>query len=124
MNELARQEILDRYEAHSARFDRMATLHARRYGDSVAAGSDERVQVARKPASAAAPRRREGVVLTRRERQILALLADGLTTPEMAANLCITEFTVKSHVKNLSLKLGARNRHHTVALALRRGLVE
>jgi DNA-binding NarL/FixJ family response regulator len=56
--------------------------------------------------------------LTRREREILDELMLGLDNKAIAARLCISEETVKSHVKAVFRKLGARDRAHAVALAV------
>jgi DNA-binding NarL/FixJ family response regulator len=60
-------------------------------------------------------------VLTERERVVLALLADGFTTGEIAQRLSLSQHTVRSRVKVILAKLGARNREHAVALAIRGG---
>ncbi len=62
--------------------------------------------------------------LTRRQRQILQLLADGESTTFAARELGLSEETVKTHTKNAVARLGARNRTHAVAIALRECLVE
>ena len=59
--------------------------------------------------------------LTSRERTVLALLADGFTTGEIAQHLSLSQHTVRSRVKAILAKLGARNREHAVALAIRGG---
>jgi DNA-binding NarL/FixJ family response regulator len=56
--------------------------------------------------------------LSRREREVLEELMLGLDNKAIAARLCIAEDTVKSHVKAIFRKLGARDRAHAVALAL------
>jgi DNA-binding NarL/FixJ family response regulator len=53
--------------------------------------------------------------LTSRERQVLALIDDGLSNKEIAAQLCIELSTVKNHVHNLLEKLGARGRGEAAA---------
>jgi DNA-binding NarL/FixJ family response regulator len=61
--------------------------------------------------------------LTMRERQVLELLAEGLSNKGIAARLAISDQTVKFHVASLSGKLGAANRTDAVRRAVRRGLV-
>jgi two-component system, NarL family, response regulator len=59
--------------------------------------------------------------LTERERIVLVLLADGLTTVEVAERLSVSEHTVRSRIKAALTKLGARNREHAIAIAIREG---
>ena len=59
--------------------------------------------------------------VSRREREVLDLVAQGLTTEEVAQRLQISAVTVRSHVQNAIEKLGAHNRVHAVVLALRAG---
>ena len=61
--------------------------------------------------------------LTRREREILALLADGLGNKAIAARLGISDHTVKAHVGAIFDKLHVGTRAEAVALGLRLGLV-
>ena len=61
--------------------------------------------------------------LTARERQVLALLAEGLPNKGIAAALDISDQTVKFHVAAIIGKLGASNRTDAVRRAVRRGLV-
>jgi len=62
--------------------------------------------------------------LTERERHVLALLLEGLSDQEVATGLSIALTTVETHVRNISLKLGARTRIHLGVLATRAGLHE
>ena len=62
--------------------------------------------------------------LTRRQRQILQLLADGGSTTVAAESLQVSEETVRTHTKNILARLEARNRAHAVAIGLRESLIE
>jgi DNA-binding CsgD family transcriptional regulator len=55
--------------------------------------------------------------LTTREREVLGLMAAGLTNPAIAERLVISEDTVKTHVKHVLRKLGAANRAKAIAMA-------
>jgi DNA-binding NarL/FixJ family response regulator len=57
--------------------------------------------------------------LSPREREVLDMLASGLTSQEIAARLVLSPQTVQTHVRNLVRRLGARNRVHALAIALR-----
>lgn len=61
--------------------------------------------------------------LTRREMQVLELLADGMSNKAIGSRLGISDETVKFHLVAIFGKLGASNRTDAVRLALRRGLV-
>jgi len=61
--------------------------------------------------------------LTPREREVLALMVDGLSNPEIADRLVVTRSTAKAHVSNILSKLGVSNRAEAVALALKHKLV-
>jgi DNA-binding NarL/FixJ family response regulator len=61
--------------------------------------------------------------LSRREREVLELLADGLGTPEMAARMFLGESTVKTYVTRLYQKLGVDNRTQAVLAGVRSGLL-
>jgi DNA-binding NarL/FixJ family response regulator len=64
-----------------------------------------------------------GATLTARERDVLRLLADGLSNEETAKRLFISPETVRTHVQKSMAKLGARTRVEAVATALRRSLI-
>lgn len=64
-----------------------------------------------------------GAPLTPREREILALLADGRSAPEIAGELYLSQTTVKTHLRNVYDKLGVSDRAAAVAQAMRRGLL-
>ena len=64
-----------------------------------------------------------GVRLTGREYDVLTLLAQGLQLEEIAARLGIGSETVRTHVRKASERLGAANRTHAVAIAIRRKLI-
>ena len=62
--------------------------------------------------------------LTSREREVLSLLADGLSTKQIATELVITPRTIGTHVQSIFSKLGVHSRAQAVALAHRGGLAE
>ena len=64
-----------------------------------------------------------GVDLTFREHEVLALLCQRLTDPEIAARLFVSPRTASSHVANVLGKLGAANRREAASFAARHRLV-
>ena len=62
--------------------------------------------------------------LTTRELEILRLMVAGESNPDIAAKLFVSRSTVKFHVSNILMKLGAATRTEAVSIALHKGLVE
>ncbi|MHA6624173.1 response regulator [Pseudonocardia sichuanensis] len=95
-------------------------------GDALLAPSITRRMIerfaARRPATRRDAQRLAG--LTARERDVLRLIARGLSNAEVAADLVIAEETVKSHVGRLFAKLALRDRAQAVVFAYESGLVE
>jgi DNA-binding CsgD family transcriptional regulator len=61
----------------------------------------------------------KGASLTRREREIVALVAEVMTNKEIAEDLCISQATVRTHLTSIFLKLGVRNRLRLIVYAYR-----
>ncbi len=73
-------------------------------------------------------RRQDGMseperIITKREEEVLQLIADGCSTPEVAENLYISQKTVKNHLASIYQKLDARDRTQAVLRAVRMGIV-
>jgi len=109
--------------------DLLAAIRAVHAGDAVVAPSTTRrlldhflAAPSAPRASGAADRRLESV--TEREREVLGLIARGLSNPEIAADLVVSEATVKTHVSRLLAKTVSRDRVHLVLLAFEAGLVD
>ena len=62
--------------------------------------------------------------LSERERQVLEMIAEGMSAPEIGRRLYLSTATVKSHLQSLYEKLGVSDRAAAVAAAMRRGLLE
>ena len=72
----------------------------------------------------AAPRSAVDAVLTEREREVLALVAEGLTNREIGSRLFISAKTASVHLSNLMAKLNVSSRTEAVTVAQRRGLLD
>ena len=64
-----------------------------------------------------------GLDLTEREREVLALMVEGLNNVQIAGRLTVSPSTIKSHVSNILAKLGVASRTEAVTLALRNNIV-
>jgi DNA-binding NarL/FixJ family response regulator len=62
-----------------------------------------------------------GAALTRREREVIQLIALGGTGPDIAQELFLSHDTVRTHVRNAMMKTGARTRAQLVAIMMREG---
>lgn len=69
------------------------------------------------------PATEEERLITKREEEVLQLIADGCSTPEVAAQLYISQKTVKNHLASIYQKLDARDRTQAVLQAVRMGIV-
>ncbi|MFE7526620.1 response regulator [Kitasatospora sp. NPDC057542] len=90
-------------------------------GEAVLFPAALRRMVAARPLDSAEALPRAG--LTGREEGVLRLMATGLSNPEIAQALAVSQETVKTHVGNVLSKLGAQNRTHAVVIAYESGLV-
>ena len=86
------------------------------------AGGDSFIDPALMPAFLSGKDRED--MLTAREREILQLLADGMSNADVAQRLFISQETVKSHVRHILAKLEADTRTHAVAIALREAIID
>ena len=106
--------------------DLVAAIHTVAGGDSLLSPSVTRTvidRLARQPPPDAAAHERLAH-LTPREREVLELIARGLSNSEIAAALVVEETTVKTHVKRILAKLRLRDRIHAVIFAYESGLVQ
>ncbi|SDD59334.1 response regulator [Streptomyces prasinopilosus] len=105
----------------------LAAIRAVHSGDAVVAPSTTRRLLDRfapmLPSTTRQPQHKELERLTEREREVMVLVAQGLSNGEIAAHLVLSEATVKTHVGRILTKLGLRDRVQVVVLAYETGLV-
>lgn len=97
---------------------RFGTVEARYEDRASTMGADDATQLIEMPDVVDKP------VLSPRQQEVLNYLKDGLTNPEIAVKLGVTERTVKAHCQEVFDRLGARNRTAAVAAAMRMGLLD
>ncbi|MFJ9585909.1 response regulator transcription factor [Streptomyces acidicola] len=105
----------------------LAAIRSVHSGDAVVAPSTTRRLLDRfapmLPGTGQGPQRKELERLTEREREVMVLVAQGLSNGEIAARLVLSEATVKTHVGRILTKLELRDRVQVVVLAYETGLV-
>ncbi|MGX2996504.1 response regulator [Streptomyces sp. JNUCC 64] len=105
----------------------LAAIRSVHSGDAVVAPSTTRRLLDRfapmLPETGTQPRNQRLERLTEREREVMVLVAQGLSNGEIAARLVLSEATVKTHVGRILTKLGLRDRVQVVVLAYETGLV-
>jgi DNA-binding NarL/FixJ family response regulator len=103
--------------------DLIAAIHTIADGDSLLSPSVTRRVIDRMAGQQVPAASRERLeVLTSREREVLELVARGLSNGEIAEELVIEESTVKTHVRRILMKLGARDRVQAVIFAYESGI--
>ncbi|MEV5005572.1 response regulator [Streptomyces sp. NPDC093064] len=107
--------------------DLLAAIRSVHSGDAVVAPSTTRRLLDRfapmLPTAGKEPQHKELQRLTEREREVMVLVAQGMSNGEIAARLVLSEATVKTHVGRILTKLGLRDRVQVVVLAYETGLV-
>jgi DNA-binding NarL/FixJ family response regulator len=105
----------------------VAGIHAVASGEALLAPSVTRRMIeefVRRPRNAARPAPRELDRLTAREREVLVLMARGLSNAELAQKFVLSEATVKTHVAHVLAKLGLRDRVQAVVFAYESGVIQ
>jgi DNA-binding NarL/FixJ family response regulator len=117
--------------AHARRPERHAVSEALEAGASAYVVKSSPPEALQRAVDAAAdsnqfvdPATNGGSPLTRRQREVLQLLADGLSTDAAANRLGLSAETIRTHTKAVIRRLEARDRAHAVAIALRSGLID
>jgi DNA-binding NarL/FixJ family response regulator len=113
MEQTERERVLAAYLSHARRFDAIAARRHRPGPDRCPTALAARTPPTARPLGD----------LSGRELEVLTLLSEGSSNREIGRRLFISEETVKSHVRNVLIKLDARNRAHAVGIACRRRLL-
>ncbi len=114
------QAVLAPLKAAPEKSDPILVEYAQRLLDAL--GPDALAhEPAQGPAAADAPWQVEP--LTQKEMQVLKLLAEGYSNSSMSEKLFVSDSTVRTHLRNINMKLGAQNRTQAVSLARRYGLI-
>ena len=108
------------HDAPGARVDPLLDDHLQRLISL--AGEEPAPDEAEAPATPSAPAPLDEP-LTRKEIRVLQLLAEGYSNSAMAEKLFVSDSTVRTHLRNINLKLGARSRTQAVAIARKRGVI-
>ena len=119
--------------AHGARAERQAATDAIKAGATAYVAKSSSAEELTKAVDAAADSEtfvdpaangKGRAAVTRRQRQILQLIADGHSTTQAARRLGLSSETVRTHTKAALARLGARDRAHAVAIGLRQSLID
>jgi DNA-binding NarL/FixJ family response regulator len=110
MNATRRKEILEAYGRHARRFDRIASRRRQALPLEPLVDPD-------------AQPKDESEFLSERQLEVLSLVAEGLSNPEICVRLDVGLETVKTHVLHILQRLNARTRAHAVAIGHKRGLL-
>lgn len=109
---------------HTEPAELVHAVHAVAEGEALLSPSITRRLIAEFAARAKAPTTATSLrVLTDREREVMALVAEGLSNEEIAERLVVSPATAKTHVSRAMVKLGVRDRAQLVVLAYESGLV-
>jgi ATP/maltotriose-dependent transcriptional regulator MalT len=110
MNATRRSAILEAYSGHVRRFDKIMSTRQHPVLSGAVVGSEPAPEV--EPGS-----------LSERQLEVLALVAEGLSNPEISAAVDVGLETVKTHILHILQRLGARSRAHAVGIGYQRGLL-
>ena len=105
----------------------LAAIHIVAAGEALLAPSITKrliAEFAQRPPAVDASMVRGFEDLTQREREVMALVGQGLSNAEIAENLVVSHATVKTHISRILTKLGARDRTQLVVLSYESGLVQ